>query len=531
MRKRFLNVAVLFLAVCCCPFSVFGADGGGRPHDFVVSSYIRANFFETGRVSSESMNACTDLIFMACSPYPDGRLCFEIPDNQASFDGGVEYLSAFQGRKGVISFDGTGRMNAGYDLLNTADSGVKQFTFATWIYVDEWLPGGVLFQKKSDGHNVVLSLGSGKGCLQFSIDGVTENFKTVSLPEDGWHYVALSYNAAGGSYLYVDGSICELSRESDVAGKPVPFMQTEMFLGRGLKAKFDNTLFNAAALTVGEVKRLQRTDDLKYDSWRMSKILAYWKYDNADNMGEDKHTWKHVMENIRSGLVPGGPDLRLGITSGAWEKMCVNPESRKVFAVSLKRVLDTFRFDGVDLDFEWPDNTEEGFKAYGETVKIIREVIGNDYIFSVSLHPVSYKMPEDAVHVLDFISIQAYGPRPIRFPYSQFVKDVELVMDYGLPKDKLVIGVPFYGVESDGKLGTESYFEFVSQGLVTDPGQNTLVYKGKNYVFDGQDAIRKKTRFVIGQGLKGMMSWDLATDVPFTDSRSLLKVMVEEIGK
>ncbi len=48
-------------------------------------------------------------------------------------------------------------------------------------------------------------------------------------------------------------------------------------------------------------------------------------------------------------------------------------------------------------------------------------------------------------------------------------------------------------------------------------------------MFDGQDNIRTKTRYAMEQGLKGMMSWDLATDLPLDDSKSLLKVMVEEL--
>ena len=50
-------------------------------------------------------------------------------------------------------------------------------------------------------------------------------------------------------------------------------------------------------------------------------------------------------------------------------------------------------------------------------------------------------------------------------------------------------------------------------------------------MFDGQDNIRTKTRYAMEQGLKGMMSWDLAMDLPLDDSKSLLKAMVEELRK
>lgn len=533
MRKRFWSRTVFVLAVCCSTLGVSGADGNPEKDasPFIVSSYIRASFYEIDRVSSESMNACTDLIFMACSPYPDGRLCFEIPDNQASFSGGAVYLKDAAGRTGVVSFDGTGVMNGGYDLLNTATAGVSQFSFGTWIYVDEWRCGGELFRKSAGIHNVSLTLGREAGGLRFSVDGSSADFAGTGLSEGGWHYVALSYNAKGSSpsFLYVDGKVHGFPENGGLKGKPVPFMQEEMFLGGGLKGKLDNTFFNSAALSASEVARLQRSDTLRYDSWRMSKTLSYWKYDKPDNPGEDSRTWAHVLRDIRSEVTSRKTMLRLGITSGAWKSMCESPEARKVFASALKDLIEKYSFDGVDLDFEWPANTEEGFRGYNETVRVVREEIGDAPVFSVSLHPISYKLSEEAVAALDFISIQAYGPRPVRFPYAQYVKDLQKVLEYGLPAKKLVAGVPFFGVESNGKLDTESYYAFVMQNLVKDSAQERAVCRGKEFLFDGQDAIRKKTRYALGLGLRGMMSWDLATDMPVTDRRSLLRAMNEEI--
>lgn len=89
----------------------------------------------------------------------------------------------------------------------------------------------------------------------------------------------------------------------------------------------------------------------------------------------------------------------------------------------------------------------------------------------------------------------------------------------------------FLWCDKDNSKKTEAYFSFVQEGLITEPAQNEVIYKGEKYVFDGQDNIRTKTRYAMEQGLKGMMSWDLATDLPLDDSKSLLKAMVEELRK
>ena len=161
----------------------------------------------------------------------------------------------------------------------------------------------------------------------------------------------------------------------------------------------------------------------------------------------------------------------------------------------------------------------------------MREVLGDKYVFSVSLHPVCYKISKEAIAAVDFISYQCYGPSPVRFPMEKYCSDIQMALAYGIPKEKLVAGVPFYGVTKDGSKKTEAYFSFVQDGLITGPAQNEVTYKGDVYVFDGQDNIRAKTRYAMDQQLKGMMSWDLATDMPLNDSRSLFKTMVEELGR
>lgn len=161
----------------------------------------------------------------------------------------------------------------------------------------------------------------------------------------------------------------------------------------------------------------------------------------------------------------------------------------------------------------------------------MREVLGDKYLFSVSLHPVSYKISKEAIAAVDFISLQCYGPSPVRFPMEKYASDIQMVLAYGIPKEKLVAGVPFYGVTKNGSKKTEAYFSFVQDGLITTPAQNEVTYKGEVYVFDGQDHIRTKTRYAMEQQLKGMMSWDLATDMPLKDSRSLFRTMLEELGR
>ena len=241
-------------------------------------------------------------------------------------------------------------------------------------------------------------------------------------------------------------------------------------------------------------------------------------------------TWEGLIKSVRVEVKGTGAKLRLGVASGEWKAMVADETARTIFAGNIKKLLLQNKLDGVDLDFEWAENKKE-YDDYSLAILKMREVLGDKYIFSVSLHPVCFKISKEAIAVLDFISYQCYGPSPVRFPVAKYCSDIQMALAYGIPKEKLVAGVPFYGVTKDGSKKTEAYFSFVQDGLIISPSQNEVTYKGDIYVFDGQDNIRTKTRYAKEQQLKGMMSWDLATDMPLTDSKSLLKAMIKELKK
>lgn len=246
--------------------------------------------------------------------------------------------------------------------------------------------------------------------------------------------------------------------------------------------------------------------------------------------GKGVTTWKELIKSVRTKVKGTKVKIRLGASGGEWKAMVADEAARKAFAENIREVLRKNKLDGIDLDFEWAENKKE-YDDYSQAILKLREVLGDKYILSVSLHPVSYKISEEAIAAVDFISLQCYGPSPIRFPVEKYKSDIQMVLEYGIPKEKLVAGVPFYGVTKDNSKKTEAYFSFVQAGLITNPAENEVTYKGEKYVFDGQDNIRIKTRYAKEQGLKGMMSWDLATDLPLDNAQSLLKAMIEELEK
>lgn len=142
-----------------------------------------------------------------------------------------------------------------------------------------------------------------------------------------------------------------------------------------------------------------------------------------------------------------GYQVPFGVSSGDWAAMIGNASNRTSFAKNIKTVLDKYQLDGVDLDFEWAYSADQ-FKNYSLTIQEIRKVIGSDYLLTVSLHPISYKITPEAVAACDWISFQCYGPKAIEFPYESYTSHLQAAINYGIPTEKLVPGLPFYGTKT-----------------------------------------------------------------------------------
>lgn len=499
----------------------------------IISSYIRNNFLETNRISAESMNACNDLIILGINPYADGSLYFEIPNNKATFTHET-HLSDYNGRSGVISFSGNGEMNGGNDLLHTPavwgdnDSGkCAQFTFGTWIYMEKWAEGACLFQKDNSQNKISFTTGLNQGDFIFTVNHIRIKLSAPDFLTNKWTHLALTYSATAnnkGTHLYINGK--KAASDTQQLTDKLPYIRSQIKLGNKLDAKLDETFFNALALSENEIAKI-KDNGIEFTSWNMSKTLAYWKYDNATSYGTDSHNWVDLLQQVRTSITRPDIKIRAGITSGDWKTMCSKEEYRNAFASNIKKLIHEYQFDGVDLDFEWP-LTQEECNNYSQTILKLREVIGNSATLTVSLHPLYFKISQEAIKAVDHISLQCYGPSPQRFPYDVYVKDAEAALNYGITKEKLILGLPFYGAE-ENKQGTASYWDFVQSNLINTPDTDEVIYNNKKYIFNGQNTIRKKTQYVMENDIAGVMTWDLATDLPLSDPKALLKVIVEEM--
>ena len=204
-------------------------------------------------------------------------------------------------------------------------------------------------------------------------------------------------------------------------------------------------------------------------------------------------------------------DVRVSISVGGWgwdaqfEEMAANPESRSAFVQNLKAFVDGYQLDGADIDWEYPDagQSSQNFLAL---IKELRAAMP-DKLLTTAV--VSYGddnglgIPKESFELFDFVNVMTYDG-PDHGSMEQFEKGLTYWSERGLPKEKIVMGVPFYG---DPDM---PYFKLVQ----ADPAaaqMDSYDYYSTTFHYNGIPTVQAKTRIAM-ENANGIMFWALDHD-------------------
>jgi len=269
------------------------------------------------------------------------------------------------------------------------------------------------------------------------------------------------------------------------------------------------------------------------------------------------------------------PKLKVLVALGGWtdsqnnaaaySKLFKSPSNRAKFVQSAVEFLQKYNFDGLDLDYEYPN---AGDKAnYGKWVKELKTAFlpyGYELTAAISASPgkisKGYDIPTMAKY-MDAIHLMAYDlhgswektadhhsplyarPWDANSP-EQLNADftIKLLMKLGAPAKKLVLGIPTYGrgfsvqansnmkpplpanggstagpiTREAGYLGyQEICLNIKEKGwtLVEEEEGSPYAFKGTQWVgFDTVKSAKVKADYIKSKGLGGAMFWDVATD-------------------
>ncbi|CAN5860056.1 glycosyl hydrolase family 18 protein [soil metagenome] len=207
-------------------------------------------------------------------------------------------------------------------------------------------------------------------------------------------------------------------------------------------------------------------------------------------------------------------------------------EHRADFVARLAAYVTTHQFDGLDVDLEGPSITAD-YGAFISDLATALKPFGKLLTAALSKGYGGDKVPATIFDPIDFINIMAYdatGPwqpqTPGQHSSLDFAREnIAWWLARGLPRNKAVLGVPFYGY-GFGKAfrkGDYPYKDIVENYEHAENADET----GSTIWYNGIPTIKAKAREVVEQGLAGIMIWSLDADTK--DKRSLLTAIHETL--
>lgn len=262
------------------------------------------------------------------------------------------------------------------------------------------------------------------------------------------------------------------------------------------------------------------------------------------------------------------PELQVIAAIGGWgtdgfSDAAATPASRYNFARQARDLVNQYGLDGIDIDWEYPGSSAAGIKSSPQDrenftllLTALRDVLGNNAWLSVAGTGDSAYIRNSAeianiAPLINYFNLMSYDftagetgengrkhqanlyPSDLSLPGYSIDDMVNNLIEAGMPSEKILLGVPFYG-----RLGatiTKSYDELRKNYInkngyeVAFDKQAQVPYLVKNgkFVMSYDDALSifLKGQYVLRNCLGGIFSWTSTYD----QANILAKSMNESI--
>jgi GH18 family chitinase len=221
--------------------------------------------------------------------------------------------------------------------------------------------------------------------------------------------------------------------------------------------------------------------------------------------------------------------LRLILCVGGWDRskhfavVAASREARTRFVQSALRICRTHQLDGLDIDWEHPQN-ERDQTDYAWLLAELRDGF-RPHALKLSVTQAAWQqLPAEAYTAVNFVQLMSYDHKGRHSTLEQAQADVKSLLDRGIPREKLVLGLPFYGRLLADPDKSSTYAEIAAKHRI-----GPHVDEVEGLYFNGPNTIRRKTRFALESRLGGVMVWEIGQDA--RGDASLLSVIRDTIAK
>ena len=323
----------------------------------------------------------------------------------------------------------------------------------------------------------------------------------------------------------------------------------------GFRGEIDVTTIDADKLT-----------HINYAFVNVKDSLAW-----LENIATDTTNFRKLnsLKKINSGL-----NILISVGGWGWSNFfsdaVLTESSRRKFAKSNAAIVEAYNLDGVDIDWEYPgmrgeDNVfriedKENFTLMFKTIRAELDLLsaktGKKYLLTTAVPCFTQfiEMTEmaKAQQYLDFINLMAYdffvagdtaGHHANLYASEDYDKEQSADRAYneytkaGVPAEKLVLGIPFYGrswfMKTDSNHGINrpvdslargGGYTFIKDSIANRPGfvrywdtkakaAYLFNWKTRQLVsYDDEESVRLKCGYVRDHNMAGVMFWQYASD-------------------
>ena len=251
--------------------------------------------------------------------------------------------------------------------------------------------------------------------------------------------------------------------------------------------------------------------------------------------------------------------------------VAIDSLKRKSFVNNAVGFITNYGYDGIDIDWEFPDSTNGS--TFTSLVKELREEldkIDNSLLLSIAVTPGNWHGRwieyEKMIDNVDWFSMMAYDFNGSwssltghNAPIYKYLNNTDgsgdegieyLINERNIPKEKIVYGIPFFGKVYNSNGLNKPWINYSEEDAVLKLSYRDIqdsLNSNYNYIwdntakvpyfinssenrfisFDDTASVRLKTEYVIEKNLRGVMVWEITQDKLADGNQPLL----EQINK
>ncbi len=259
------------------------------------------------------------------------------------------------------------------------------------------------------------------------------------------------------------------------------------------------------------------------------------KTGNIKELNHPKRARKLIEKAHENGvqvlLAVGGWEYEDVVLEETFMQAAATEEKRIHLVEEIISICKKYGFDGIDIDWEYPKTDEKGENPYEALMLLLAEKLHEEGKLLTSavvcgmegdgrdVRKEAAFYPDTVLAAVDWINVMAYdgGEGEFHSGYEFAIRCGDYwKKDRSMPKDKVVLGVPFYG-----RPGWFLYKDIVAE--IPEAWQKDhCTYHGEEVWYNGSNTIKAKAEYAKKE-LGGIMMWELTQDA--LGEKSLLGII------